>query len=122
VKFRTAIGVGLIFSSFAFFGGGTLIIRDATDAQLRAERQIAATERQCLKLLNTLPNAKVTPVNGDVTVTIGKIIEPRKALTDATVAALMCPNKTLADVCLGDKCPGATDGEIALRLRFVKGK
>lgn len=122
MKFRTAIGVGLILSSFALFAGGTLVVQSAMDAKLRTERQIEATERQCIKLLNTLPNASVTPIGDDVTVIMGKIIEPRKALTDASVASLMCPNKKLAEICLGDECPGAKDGEIALRMKFVKGK
>lgn len=122
MKFRTAIGVGLILSSFALFAGGTLVIQSAMDAKLRTDRQIEATERQCIKLLNTLPNASVTPIGDDVTVIMGKIIEPRKALTDASIASLMCPNKKLAEICLGDECPGAKDGEIALRMKFVKGK
>lgn len=122
MKFRTSVGVGLILSSFAFFAGGTLILRDATDAKLRAERQIVATEEQCIKLLKTLPNGNVMSANGDVTVVIGKIADPRKALTDATVASLMCPNKTLSDICLGDKCvPGGKD-EVSLRLKFTKGQ
>lgn len=121
MKFRTAIGIGLIFSSFAFFAGGTLILRIATDAKLRAERQIVATEKQCVSLLNTLPNAKVTLIKDDITVVIGNVVEPRKALTDATVASLMCPNKSLSDICLGDKCgPGEKD-EIILTLKFTKG-
>lgn len=122
MKFRTAIGIGLIFSSFALFAGGTLVIQSAMDAQLRAERQIQATERQCIKLLNTLPNASVTPVGEDITIIIGKVVEPRKALTDASVASLMCPNKRLSEMCLGDECQGSKTGEIALRMKFTKGK
>jgi hypothetical protein len=122
MKFRTSIGVGLILSSFAFFAGGTLILRDATDVKLRSERQIVATEKQCINLLKTLPNANVVMANDDVTVIIGKIVDPRKALTDATVASLMCPNKTLSDICLGDKCGPGEKAEVALRLKFTKGK
>lgn len=121
MKARTAMGIAMILGSFAFYAGGGVIISSTLDMKARQERQKAETDRQCVELVNTLPNVNVAQVDGDLTAVIRDVVDPRKALSDATVAAMMCPGKKLAEVCLGDKCQGANDS-VALRFKLVEVK
>lgn len=121
MKPRTAIGIVMMLSSTAFFAGGAYIIGSTLDMQERQARQEAETDRQCIDLLKTLPSAAVTEAGKDVTVVMRNVIDPRKALSDATVAAMMCPGRTLAEVCLGDKCQGSQDS-VALRFKLEGSK
>lgn len=122
MKTRTAIGIGLILSSFVMFASGTYLGRLTLDEKLRAERQIDATNQQCLRILNTVDGATVTPLENEVTLIIPTVRDPRKTLTDATVALLMCPNMSMDEVCLGDQCQGANEGDIGLKLVLKKVK
>lgn len=121
MKARTAMGIVMMLSSFAFFAGGGMVISATIDMSEREKRQAADVDAQCIKLLNTLPSASVTETGGEATVVMRDIIDPRKALSDATVAAMMCPARTLEEVCLGDKCAGA-QGSVALRFKLTGGK
>lgn len=117
MKPRTAMGVAMMTVSLAFFAGGAFVVKETVDMKEREARQWAETDRQCLQLLNTLPSVAVAPSGKDVTVTMGDVADPRKALSDATVAAMMCPGKQLSEVCLGDKCVGA-QGKVILRFKL----
>lgn len=117
MKPRTAMGIAMMVMSLAFFGGGGFIVVETVDMKEREARQKAETDRQCLQLLNTLPSVTVAGASDDVSVTMGNVTDPRKALSDATVAAMMCPGKRLTEVCLGDRCAGA-QGKVILRFKL----
>lgn len=112
MKARTAIGVVMMLSSTVFFAGGGYIIVSALDMHEREAREKAATDSQCVDLINTLPSVTVTQTGGDLQAVMRDVKDPRKALSDATVAAMMCPGRKLVEVCLGDKCAGATDSTV----------
>jgi len=118
MKARTAVGIVMMLASLPFYAGGGMLISATIDMKERQARQQAAVDEQCVKLLNTLPNASVANVEGAAVVVMRDVTDPRKALTDATVAALMCPGRTLEEVCLGDKCQGAQD-TVALRFKLT---
>lgn len=120
MKPRTAIGLGLAFSSILFFVGGALVLQNALDAKARSERQIAATNKQCLAYLNELPNVTVAPAGDDVTVVMRGITDPKTSLTDATLGIMMCPTKKVESVCVGDECQGANK-EVIVRFKLIKG-
>lgn len=119
MKARAAIGLGMIFGSLAFFAGGGFVLTQAMDASVRAERQISSTNKQCLEYLNEIPSSSVVPVGDDVSIVIKDIKDPKTALSDASLAIMMCPTKKVENVCLGDKCQGPTD-EVILKLKLVK--
>ena len=117
MKPRTAMGIAMMVTSLAFFGAGAFVIKETVDMKEREARQWAETERQCAQLLNTLPSVSVAQSGKDTTVTMADVTDPRKALSDATVAAMMCPGKQLAEVCLGDRCAGAQN-KVILRFKL----
>ena len=118
MKARTAMGIVMMLASTAFFAAGGLVISETIDMKNREERQAKEVDAQCIRLLNTLPNASVAEADGAAVVVMRDVSEPRKALSDATVAAMMCPGRKLEEVCLGDKCTGA-QGTVALRFKLT---
>jgi hypothetical protein len=116
MKTKTLVGLALILSSFALYGAGGFIIKSAIDEKNRIEVQKRVTETQCLRHLESIPNAKVSNT-GKVTVTITPIGEPMEALTTASMAEMMCPTKDLAEVCLGDEC-GPDKKTVSMVLKF----
>lgn len=106
----------MILTSFAFFAGGSFVLQQALDAKSRAERQKIATHEQCVSFLETLPSAQVSTTGKGVTVILSDANDPRRAIADASIAALMCPGKSVVSACLGDKCLGSDD---RLIMRFT---
>lgn len=121
MKLRTAMGIAMMLSSIAFFVGGGMVISATIDMKERQERQAREADEQCIRLLGTLPGASVAQTGDAAVVVVRDVADPRKALTDATVAAMMCPGRTLEEVCLGDKCAGA-QGTVTLRFKLTGGK
>lgn len=118
MKPRTAMGILMMLSSLAFFAGGGFIIASTVDMKEREARQREETDRQCVQLLGTLPNVTVTQSGVDLTAVMRDVTDPRRAMTDATVAAMMCPGKRLTETCLGDLCEGA-EGKVILRFKLA---
>lgn len=116
MRAKTAMGLGLIVSSIAMFGGGAFIVFATVDQQQRQDRQWKETDAQCVTLLKTIPGAEVVE-GADLSVVIRNIVDPRKALTDATTAVLMCPGRKMTEMCVGDKCVGAQD-KVILRFKM----
>jgi hypothetical protein len=117
MKTRTAVGVALIISSFALYGGGTFVALQAVDELNRQEAQKRATETQCLRHLEQIQNAQVQNA-GKITVTISPVPVPMEALSTASMAVMMCPTRDLVDLCLGDQCDNNRKGTVSLVLRF----
>lgn len=121
MKPRTLAGLAMMFASFAFYGAGGMVISSAIDMQEREARQRAETDRQCLDLLRALPSSSVADVDGVATVVIRDVMDPRRALSDGTLAQAMCPGRKLTEVCLGDGCQGGVAGEsVVLRLKLER--
>ena len=118
MKVRAAIGIGLALGAVGFFCAGGFVLASAMNASARAERQIASTNKQCLDFLNTIATASVAPMGDDITLVIRDVNDPKTALSDATLAIMMCPTKKVDSVCLGDKCQGAQD-KVILRVKMV---
>lgn len=117
MKIRTAIGVSLILSSFALYGGGAFVALQAVDELNRQEVQKRATETQCLRHLEQIQNAQVQNA-GKLTVTISPVTVPMEALSTASMAVMMCPTRDLVDLCLGDQCDTNRKGTVSLVLKF----
>src|SRR5690554_2807714 len=107
MKARTAAGIGMILCSFGFFGAGGYVLNEALDAKYRATRQKQATHEQCISFLKTIPNSQVTETGNKVVVVMKDASDPRRVITDASISALMCPGKKVANACLGDQCSDA---------------
>lgn len=116
MKAKTAAGLGMLLSSVLLFGAAGYVVNDTVDMQARQSRQHDETDLQCLRLLKTIPNAEVPSIN-DMTVIIRNVIDPRRAMTDASVAVLMCPGRKMTEMCLGDKCQGSQD-QVILRFKM----
>lgn len=114
MRAKTATGLGLLLSSLVLFAGGGYVVFATVDQQARQDRQWEETDTQCVSLLKTIPGAEVGS-GSELTVVVRNVVDPRKSLTDATTAVLMCPGRKMTEMCLGDKCPGAQDRVI---LRF----
>ncbi|MCV9963797.1 hypothetical protein OIU34_18125 [Pararhizobium sp. BT-229] len=117
MKIRTVSGVALILSSFAFYGGGAFVALQAVDELNRQEVQKRATETQCLRHLEQIPNAQVQNA-GKLTVTVSPVTVPMEALSTASMAVMMCPTRDLVDLCLGDQCDNNRKGTVTLVLKF----
>lgn len=117
MKIRTAIGVSLILSSFALYGGGAFVALQAVNELNRQEVQKRATETQCLRHLEQIQNAQVQNA-GKLTVTISPVTVPMEALSTASMAVMMCPTRDLVDLCLGDQCDNNRKGTVSLVLKF----
>lgn len=117
MKIRTVSGVALILSSFAFYGGGAFVALQAVDELNRQEVQKRATETQCLRHLEQIPNAQVQNA-GKLTVTVAPVTVPMEALSTASMAVMMCPTRDLVDLCLGDQCDNNRKGTVTLVLKF----
>lgn len=117
MKIRTASGLALILSSIALYAGGAFVAMQAIDEQNRQEAQRRATETQCLRHLEQIPNAQVQNA-GKLTVTVAPVTVPMEALTTASMAVMMCPTRDLVDLCLGDQCDNNKKGTVTLVLRF----
>ena len=116
MRAKTATGLGLLLSSFVFFAGGGYVVFATVDQQARQDRQWQETDAQCVSLLKTIPGAEVGS-GSDMTVVVRNVADPRKTLTDATTAVLMCPGRKMTEMCLGDKCVGAQD-RVVLRFKM----
>jgi hypothetical protein len=116
MRAKTAAGIGLLLSSIALFAGGAYIVFATVDQIARQDRQWSETDKQCVNLLKTIPGAEVS-VGPDLTVVVRNIVDPRKAIVDATTAVLMCPGRKMSEMCLGDKCIGAQD-KVVLRFKM----
>lgn len=116
MRARTATGLGLLLSSFVLFAGGGYVVFATVDQQARQDRQWQETDAQCVSLLKTIPGAEVGS-GSDMTVVVRNVVDPRKSLTDATTAVLMCPGRKMTEMCLGDKCVGAQD-RVVLRFKM----
>lgn len=117
MKIRTIVGVSLILSSFALYGGGAFVALQAVDELNRQEVQKRATETQCLRHLEQIQNAQVQNA-GKLTVTISPVTVPMEALSTASMAVMMCPTRDLVDLCLGDQCDNNRKGTVSLVLKF----
>lgn len=117
MKIRTALGVSLILSSFALYGGGAFVVLQAVNELNRQEVQKRATETQCLRHLEQIQNAQVQNA-GKLTVTISPVTVPMEALSTASMAVMMCPTRDLVDLCLGDQCDNNRKGTVSLVLKF----
>jgi hypothetical protein len=109
MKARTALGIVLAIASLPLFVGGGFVIKSAIDANGRAEKQIEATNKKCMERLRSMGEVKELS-SGIFEVTIKQVKDPRKALTDATVAQSMCPYRSMTNFCLGDTCDKASKG------------
>lgn len=116
MRAKIASGLGLTLSSFALFAGGAYLTFATVDMQARQDRQWQETDAQCVSLLKTIPGAEVGSGN-EMTVVVRNVTDPRKALTDATTAVLMCPGRKMTEMCVGDKCVGAQD-KVILRFKM----
>lgn len=116
MRSKTVTGIGLILSSFVLFGFGGYISYATVDMKARQDRQWKDTDAQCVNLLKTIPGAEVS-TGDDMTVMIRNVTDPRKTLTDASVAVLMCPGRKMTEMCVGDKCVGAQD-KVVLRFKM----
>ncbi|MDW9478737.1 hypothetical protein GOB57_08470 [Sinorhizobium meliloti] len=121
MKIRTLTGVALILSSFALYGGGAFVALQAIDELNRQEVQKRATERQCLRHLEQIPNAQVQNA-GKLTVSISPVTVPMESLSTASMAVMMCPTRDLVDLCLGDQCDNNRKGTVSLVLKFDPSK
>jgi hypothetical protein len=116
MRAKRAAGLGLILSSLVLFAGGAFIVNATVDQQARQDRQWAETDAQCISLLKTIPGAEVGS-GSEMTVVVRNVVDPRKSLTDATTAVLMCPGRKMTEMCIGDKCVGAQD-KVILRFKM----
>ncbi len=108
MKQRALIGMALACSSFLWFGAGTYILYTALDLKTINERKNEATDRQCTEKLNELAKISSGTLKTEAqntTLTQTKFDDPRGALSTATMAIMMCPNKNLTSFCMGDQCP-----------------
>lgn len=121
MKIRTASGLALIVSSFVLWGGGAFVALQAVDELNRQQIQRRATETQCLRHLEQIPNAQVQNA-GKLTVTVSPVTVPMEALSTASMAVMMCPTRDLADLCLGDQCDANRKGSVTLVLKFDQAK
>ena len=124
MKNRTLIGLTLIISSLALYGGGGFIIKQAVDEKARQAEQHKATETQCLRHLEEIPDAKVQN-GGQLTVTVSPVTNPMEALSTASMALMMCPTRDMASFCLGDKCqtsPDPAKPTVSMVIKFVNAK
>jgi hypothetical protein len=117
MRIRTVSGIALILASFAFYGGGAFVAVQAVDELNRQEIQKRATETQCLRHLEQIPNVQVQNA-GKLTVTISPVTVPMEALSTASMAVMMCPTRDLVDLCLGDQCDNNKKGTVTLVLKF----
>lgn len=111
------MGLALIVSSFALYGGGAFVAMQAIDETNRQEVQKRATETQCLRHLEAIPVARVQNA-GKLTVTISPVTVPMEALSTASMAVMMCPTRDLVDLCLGDQCDPTKRGTVSLVMKF----
>jgi hypothetical protein len=116
MRAKTATGIGLLLSSSVLFAAGAYISFETVDMKARQDRQWKDTDTQCVSLLKTISGAEVS-AGDDMTVVVRNITDPRKTLTDASVAVLMCPGRKMTEMCLGDKCVGAQD-KVVLRFKM----
>lgn len=116
MRAKTAAGLGMLLSSVVLFVAGGYVINATIDESARQSRQHEENDRQCVTLLKTIPGAEVTSPD-DMSVIVRNITEPRKAMTDASVAVLMCPGRKMTEMCLGDKCQGSQD-KVILRFKM----
>jgi hypothetical protein len=119
MKPRTAAGLGLMFASFALFGGGGVLIAKAIDQDERATRQREAADQQCRTLIAGVGTVSELP-GGALEVKVPGVPDPRKALSDVTASLVMCPERTLTKVCVGDGCEGGQPGQVALSFTLQK--
>lgn len=121
MKLRTASGLALILTSFALYGGGAFVALEGINELNRQEVQRRATDTQCLRHLEQIPQAQVQ--NADkITVTVSPVAVPMEALSTASMAVMMCPTRDLADLCLGDECDTSKKGTVTLVLKFTPAK
>lgn len=120
MKSRTLAGLALMFSSFAFIGGGTLSLFKAMDMEQINTRRNSETARQCTEKLGEIAkaaNGTVTQKGLHTVMILKNIGDPRIALSTADTAIMMCPNKDVTEQCIGDKCEDANN-QIILRMTF----
>ena len=120
MRMKTAAGIGLSLSSLAFIAAGIFLVVSTVSEVDRDERAWAETEKQCVSLLKTIPGAEVAE-GDDMSVVIRNVTDPRKALTDASVAVMMCPGRKMTELCVGDKCTGSQD-KVVLRFKLRETK
>lgn len=107
MKSRTLIGIALILSSFAFTGGGAFVLMNALDIQQINERRNQRTAQVCSEKLDELArdgNGAVSREGANVALTLKDFSDPRGALSTASMAIMMCPNKDVVNLCIGDQC------------------
>lgn len=110
MKPRTSAGIVLIVASFAFYGAAGYLLMQGLDEKVKSDRQKQQTINQCIELLETLPSSTITPGEERIGYKSTQIADPRKALNDATVAAIMCPTHEVKQLCIGDKCGAPNEG------------
>jgi len=124
MKSRTLIGSTLTLSAFLFIGAGTFTLMSALSVQEINIRRDRATAMQCTEKLNDLAifgNGTVETVRTDTVLTIKEFTDPRGALSAASLAMMMCPNKNVETICLGDQCEGAGN-KVILKMTFSERK
>jgi len=109
MKSRTLLGLAFMLAAIPFFAAGGYVVNGTLDQKKRVERQIEETNKQCIARLKTMGAVKELSA-GNFEVTIKQIQDPRKALTDASVAQSLCPYRALTNFCLGDTCEKGTPG------------
>lgn len=120
MKSRTLIGCTLTLSAFIFIGGGTFTLLSALSVQETNLRRDRATAAQCTQKLNDLAafgNGTVETVRTNTVLTLKDFTDPRGALGTASLAMMMCPNKNVENICLGDQCEGAGN-KVILKMTF----
>jgi hypothetical protein len=124
MKQRALIGLALAFSSFFWFGAGTYTLYNALDLKEINARKDDATARQCTEKLNELAKSSfgtLKTTGADTNLTLAKFDDPRGALSTATMAIMMCPNKNLTSFCMGDQCPGSNQ-QIIMTMTLTERK
>jgi hypothetical protein len=120
MKSRTLIGSALTLSAFIYIGAGTFTLMSALSVQETNNRRDRATAMQCTEKLNDLAafgNGTVETVRSNTVLTLKDFTDPRGALGTASLAMMMCPNKNVENICLGDQCEGAGN-KVILKMIF----
>lgn len=119
MKWRLAVGISLMLASIPCFALGGVIIMKTMDQSRRAASQALVTDKQCRERLATIGTIKES--NDTITLTVRNVQDPRKALTDASIAQSLCPQRTLAEICLGEACE-PNSKSVTLRLQLQAGR
>lgn len=120
MKDRLLVGIGLTLGAFIFIAGGTFTLISALSVQETNTRRDRATALQCtekLKDLAAFGNGTIETVRSNTVLTLKDFTDPRGALGTASLAMMMCPNKNVENICLGDQCEGAGN-KVILKMTF----